>query len=177
MNYCEENDIYYIGEYHSYRICGEYNPNFSKVNGGYILDLKENKESGLNYYKRKIKEELEKWDLKNCDIITIVPSSKQNKVGEGLVSLVKSISEDYNIEYIQCLNRNRDVKKKANGGLRSRQLELDTIDAINIERIEGANILLFDDVTTTGTSLNSTREILYANGANKVVCIALGKTV
>lgn len=56
-------------------------------------------------------------------------------------------------------------------------MELDTIDAINIERIEGANILLFDDVTTTGTSLNATREILYENGANKVVCIALGKTV
>lgn len=179
MKCCKETGIYYIGEYHPYWLSGEKNPNFNKVNGGYILDLKENNKNGIRYFVNKIEEEFKKYsNIDEFNIITIVPSSKKNVISEGLKTLVNAIAENYDcMEYVQCLNRNRTVEKKANGGLRSKQLEIDTIDAINKKRINRANILLFDDVTTTGKSLIACKEILIKNGAKNVICIALGKTV
>lgn len=175
----EENNIYYFSDYEPYRINGEANEKFSKRTGGYLLDLKENKDCGVNYFKKIIINEFkEVTNLNEFDIITIVPRSEAGEFRDGMIRLAQSIENEFdNIKFVFCLNRRISVPKKANGGPRSLQLEKDTIEATNVEIFENKNILLFDDVTTTGTSLKSCTEILIENGANDVVCLALGKTV
>lgn len=177
--YKDDKNILFIGEYQPYRICGEKNPKFNKYTGGYILDLKDNKECGINYYTIKVTDEFKK--LKNidkADIITAVPSSTKNFIRDGMVTLLKNLSENFdNLTYLKCLNRKETICKKANGGLRSEDLEYKTIEVMNSKLFKDKVILLFDDVTTTGTSLLTCKKILKENGAKAVNCIALGKTV
>ena len=42
--------------------------------------------------------------------------------------------------------------------------------------IKNKNILVIDDITTTGTSLIACKTLLLRAGAKNVVCLALGKT-
>lgn len=175
----EENGIYYFTDYEPYKVHGERNLNFSKEKGGYLLDLKDDEDSGVNYFKEMVINKLKTIsNIKEIDIITIIPRSEEGKFREGMIRFAKSIENEFdNIEFIYCLNRTRTVPKKANGGPRSADLEKETIEAINVHEFRGKNILLFDDVTTTGTSLKSCKEILKENGAKGVACFALGKTV
>lgn len=43
----------------------------------------------------------------------------------------------------------------------------------NKENIKGKNIILLDDITTTGTTLKEARKILKRYGAKKIVCITI----
>lgn len=178
MKRCKKTGIYYLSEYQPYWLNGEKNPNFNKFNGGYILDLKNNEQIGINYYLKLVLQEFANCKVREYNIITVVPSSKQNVIGAGMESLAKGIANTYdNLQYIKCLNRNTSVPKKANGGIRNIENEYKTIDVVSQNEIIGKKIILMDDVTTTGTSLIATRNILLKNGASHVVCIALGKTV
>lgn len=42
--------------------------------------------------------------------------------------------------------------------------------------ISGKNVLVIDDITTTGCTLTACRNLLLKNGAKNVVCLAFGKT-
>ena len=62
-------------------------------------------------------------------------------------------------------------------GERTPQKDYDSFKLRNNFDIKGKNIIIFDDITTSGSSLVAARRFLKDNGANIVVCIALGKTV
>ncbi|RUR40474.1 ComF family protein [Clostridium perfringens] len=175
----EENGIYYFSDYEPYSINGARNTRFNKVTGGYLLDLKDNKDIGVNYFTNLVINELrEVENLDEFDIITIIPSSEAHMFRIGMMRLAQSIDDEFeNIEFVYCLERVETVEKKANGGIRSAELEQRTIHATEIEKFQDKKVLLFDDVTTTGTSLKSCEKILIDNGAKEVVCLALAKTV
>ena len=67
-------------------------------------------------------------------------------------------------------------KHGANYGERTVQKDIDSFKIGNTRNIQGQNIIIFDDITTSGCSLVAARQFLKARGAKKVVCIALGKT-
>ena len=68
-------------------------------------------------------------------------------------------------------------KHGANYGKRTVQKDIDSFKIGNARNIQGQNIIIFDDITTSGCSLVASRQFLMDRGAKKVVCIALGKTV
>jgi predicted amidophosphoribosyltransferase len=41
------------------------------------------------------------------------------------------------------------------------------------QNLTGKNIIIVDDVVTTGSTLNETKKVLRNAGARKVVCVAL----
>lgn len=43
----------------------------------------------------------------------------------------------------------------------------------NKKEIKGKNIILLDDVTTTGATLNEAKKILRQNGAKKIICLTI----
>jgi len=43
----------------------------------------------------------------------------------------------------------------------------------NSEKIKGRNIILLDDITTTGTTLKEASHVLRKNGAKKIICLTI----
>lgn len=65
----------------------------------------------------------------------------------------------------------------AAGGNRDRQVHMKSITTLKNMDMSGDIVLLMDDVTTTGNSLYTCREILLQNGARHVEMFALGKAI
>ena len=51
----------------------------------------------------------------------------------------------------------------------------DVYKIVNKEKIENKNIVLFDDIYTTGNTVNEISKILKQNGANKILILTIAK--
>ncbi len=73
--------------------------------------------------------------------------------------------------------RTSTVDKLATGGNRDMVVHYESIELKPDVHLSGDVILLVDDVTTTGNSLNVCREILMKNGASRVAMFAIGQVI
>lgn len=171
-----DGEIPHLGYYQRYRLAdGNVNPDFRKDKiSGLILDLKEGNERAINYFFSQIDPEIEKDDITIC----VVPShNKSNTNNSGIAELGRRLANADRIDGIDYLLRARDIDKLSRGGSREARIQYDSI-VINPEvSITEDVILLIDDVTTTGTSLEVCRDILIENGAKRVAMFAIGQTV
>lgn len=173
----DSNNIYYLQDYEPYRVQGEINPYFNKSTGGYLLDFKEGKLFAIERYFNLLKQELELISDEKF-YVTCVPSSRTGEVGDGLSELINLLCKEYSwINICGCLHRDYNINKLATGGERSKDIHKKSISLLNPERVKGRTILLIDDITTTGNSLITCRDILFENGVEGVLTIALGKTI
>lgn len=65
----------------------------------------------------------------------------------------------------------------AYGGSRDIRVQLDSIGVNPDMTIDGDVVLIVDDVTTSGASLEACKEILLERGAKRVAMLALGQSV
>jgi predicted amidophosphoribosyltransferase len=165
-------DIYYIDDYHAYRIFGMKNPSFNKFSG-LILDVKEEKPFAINYFYNILD------PLINSNIvICTVPPHDSTKETSGIISLASKLAQsNARIDGSRCLIRYKTIDKLSTGGHRDADVHLNSITLINSRLINRKEILLIDDVTTSGTSLETCKDILISNGAKNVAMLALGHTV
>ena len=63
------------------------------------------------------------------------------------------------------------------GGERNLQKEIRSLTVRNENIIKGQQVLLMDDITTTGTSLKAGKIVLKRAGAKIVALLAIGKTI
>jgi predicted amidophosphoribosyltransferase len=164
-------ELVYCGEYQPYRKHGEKNPNFNAYSG-MVLDLKANDAAAVESF-RKYLENLIAPDVP----IAIVPSHDPAKTTSGLRSVAAKLAASDRIDATACLVRTKKIEKLARGGDRSIAVHQKSIKVVNKELIKGKDVLLLDDVTTTGNSLEACRQLLLQAGAKRVQKLALGKTV
>ena len=167
-------EIVVYSNYHKYWLDKERkikNPLFD-VYSGKILDLKEGRETAIQYFFNLL-------DFEICEGVTIciVPSSNADNKNSGMSMLGERLAKNGRKNGVYYLNRQRTIEKLATGGDRSIDVHLQSINVITDMNIQGDIVLLMDDVTTTGNSLYSCREILIENGADKVEMFALGKAI
>lgn len=74
------------------------------------------------------------------------------------------------------LTRTSEIQKLSFGGNRDENIHYKSIELRKDEDIVGYDILLLDDVYTTGNSLNACKRILKDNGANNVYRFTFSKT-
>jgi predicted amidophosphoribosyltransferase len=110
-------------------------------------------------------------------VITVVPSHKHYTELSGVQELAKKLIENNRINGINCLIRFKDIQKQAHGGVRSIEQHLQTIKVQQPDLISGKEVLLMDDVVTTGCSLRACKQLLMEKGALRVKCVSLAKTV
>ena len=140
-----------------------------------IHDLKYNgkryKAKSLSVYLKKIIE-LNKLEY---DIITPVPlhPNRQKQRGYNQCSvLLKAMDSDYTNKYKEILIRTRDTKMQALIPAEERHTNL--LGAFEIkEDCKAKNIVLVDDIITTGATMKENCEILYNNGANNVIGLTI----
>lgn len=170
------NIILSLGDYHPFwknKGLGIPNPTFKY--DGYserILDIKRNMEDAVYFFY----DQLDKIICKKV-VICVVPSHDPNKKNSGIRTLAKMLAENGRVDATDCLVRYKRIEKLSDGGKRPIQVHTKSIKAQDIHLIKGKEILLLDDVTTTGNSLTACKRMLIDNGANKVKCLALAKTV
>ncbi|MBE5838869.1 phosphoribosyltransferase [Butyrivibrio sp.] len=167
-------EIVVYSNYHKYWLDRERqikNPLFD-VFSGKILDLKNGKESAINFFYNLIDSEICK-DVTIC----VVPSSNSEKTVTGMTMLAEKLAKNGRIDKVHFLVREKTIDKLATGGNRSRYVHIDSIGTIKGESVNGDIVLLMDDVTTTGNSLYACKEILLAHGAKTVEMFALGKAI
>lgn len=139
---------------------------------GKILDLKDGKDVGIDYCAALVQPELND----NIAIVT-VPSHDPAKTTSGLKSLAAILAKDGNrVDASSCLVRTKKINKLAGGGDRSKEVHQKSIVAANVELLKDRDVLLIDDVTKTGNSLEACRDILLKAGARSVEMATIGKT-
>jgi predicted amidophosphoribosyltransferase len=109
--------------------------------------------------------------------IAVVPSHNTTTSPSGIQELAQMLAANGRVDATSCLVRHKSISKQATGGARSVKRNLQTIRVENADLIVGKEVLLLDDVSTTGSSLEACKQLLLAAGASSVKCAVLGKTV
>ncbi|KXI26796.1 hypothetical protein [Paraglaciecola hydrolytica] len=174
--------IYKLCDYPPYRRFGEDNPDRNKDTYR-IMDLKNpssnNHQSAIKHFGTNFSAGLKKLvvNIKTDKIqVAIVPSSKKGKRSSGLEAILKMVEEVAIIYDPLFLVRDEDVPASHEGGNRSIEKH---INSISVKKIPDPNIpmLILDDVTTTGNSLEACEKILKKKGVTLIYKVAIGKTV
>jgi predicted amidophosphoribosyltransferase len=111
--------------------------------------------------------------------IAVVPSSEQGKLSTGTATIAKLLVKNQSFDdLVHALERTKTVRPKHKGGDRSTLRDRNSIKVRDgyTAMIKGKTVLLIDDVTTSGNSLNACGQFLIDAGARKVEKIAFAQT-
>jgi phosphoribosylpyrophosphate synthetase len=162
-------DIITLAFYHPRR--GGSNPDFDEQSMQ-ILSLKARNRQVIASYCR-IVDPLLGWDF----AIAVVPSRDSARIGSGIGDLAQLLAGPGRTDATSCLVRHTTIPKLACGGDRKLEVHLSSIRVDKAHLIRGREVLLLDDITTTGNSFRACRILLEQNGASLVKCLALAETV
>lgn len=162
--------ILYLDKYYPYR--HHTNPRFNSFSG-LILDVKEQKQNGIIHFTKKLQHILSSNDE---FVICVIPSHECGITPSGIRTIAKNLCCDSIINGTAVIKRIKEMPKKTLGGIRDLKSEIESLGIENKNIIKGKQVLLLDDVTTSGISLNAGKHILEKAGAKLVLMHALGLT-
>lgn len=165
---------YYIGEYHPYKRYGQYNPDFDEFSSR-ILKYKKGERSELFYFLALLTGILKE----NSNLaITCVPSHESGSFGPNHVIISMLCENRGYTNASSCLYRFKTVDKLATGGERSKSVHLSSIILQDTHLLKDRDVLLIDDVATSGNSLLACSEIIANSLEIRTLrCLVFGKTV
>ena len=119
--------------------------------------------------------------MKNFDLITFIPMSpkKQNIRGYNQSELLaKELGKRLGIKVIKTLEKEKNIKTQST--LNELEREKNAQNAFkkfdNID-LKNKNIILVDDILTTGATVKSASKILKENNCNKILVFTIAKTI
>lgn len=115
------------------------------------------------------------------DFIIPVPIHRNRLIKRGFNQseiIAKAFSKRLSLPvYASALKRIKDTKPQSKLSLSQRIKNVENIFTFNKKmNISGKNIIITDDIFTTGSTLNSLSKFLKENGAGYIMCITLSKT-
>ena len=141
--------------------------NFEKM----VLDVKERNSRAIRFFAELIDPMLGQGFS-----ICVVPSSDPSVKNNGISYVGRILAGNGRKDRVGILVRHSRIQKLSRGGDRSRKVHYDSIRVSGELSVEGEDVLLLDDISTSGNSLLACRDILIANGARSVEMLALGRT-
>ncbi len=117
--------------------------------------------------------------LHNFDFITPIPLSRQRIFQRGFNQseiIAKEISSLLDIPFVLCVYRHKNTVAQS---LLKRHDRIHNISNAFIgdkEKIAGKNIIIFDDIFTTGATINSCAKELKEKGANTIIGLSVATT-
>lgn len=118
--------------------------------------------------------------LKKYDIIIPVPIHKKRKAQRGynqtqlIASKISKYLEIKLCDDVLIKSKNTIAQSKLNKNKRKQNIK-GAFKILNSEKIQGKNILLFDDIYTTGSTVNECSKILTRAGAKGVGVLTIAK--
>lgn len=123
-------------------------------------------------FKKKIKISLKKIiETEKIHGIVIIPISKKRKLERGF-NQVQELLYDFD-EYIVETIRVKDTEHMYKiSNIKDREKNIKDVFFIK-EKLKDKNILIFDDIVTTGSTMNEMKKYLEEKGAKKVILFSL----
>ena len=151
---------------------------YSDISKSMILGFKyKNKTYMAKYISNIMKEKL---DLENIkfDYITFVPLHKKRMRKRGFnqsEKIAKELGKIIDIPILDCIYRKSNTNRLYNLNRIERKIELKNAFLVkeNINYANGKNILLIDDIFTTGSTVNEISKLLKLNNVNKIFVMTL----
>ena len=151
---------------------------YSDISKSMILGFKyKNKTYMAKYISNIMKEKL---DLENIkfDYITFVPLHKKRMRKRGFnqsEKIAKELEKMIDIPILDCIYRKSNTNRLYNLNRKERKIELKNAFLVkeNINYVNGKNILLIDDIFTTGSTVNEISKLLKLNNVNKIFVMTL----
>ncbi len=109
-------------------------------------------------------------------VICVMPTHAKGTAPSGIRTIAKRLCAPPIIDGTDVISRVFEIPKKAIGGSRDLQLEIESLTVRNETIVKDRQVLLLDDVTTTGTSLKAGKYQLERAGVALVALHALAKT-
>ena len=163
-------ETFNLGSYHPWR--DGHNPNFDKFSR-LILDVKNHRIKGIDYFTNRLRSILSGAEEY---VICVIPTHAVGTAPSGIRTIAKQLCSHPVIDGTEVISRVFETPKKTVGGSRDRQLEIKSLAVMNESVVRGRQVLLLDDVTTTGTSLKAGKYLIEQAGAEIVVLLALART-
>lgn len=118
--------------------------------------------------------------IKNYDIIIPVPISKKRLKERGYNQselIASKIAKELEMEYAKnVLIKEKDTKPQSTLNKEERKQNVyNAYKAVNEEKIKDKKILLFDDIYTTGCTVNECSKILKHAGASQIAVLTIAK--
>lgn len=151
---------------------------YSDISKSMILGFKyKNKTYMAKYISNIMKEKL---DLENIkfDYITFVPLHKKRMRKRGFnqsEKIAKELGKMIDIPILDCIYRKSNTNRLYNLNRKERKIELKNAFLVkeNINYANDKNILLIDDIFTTGSTVNEISKLLKLNNVNKIFVMTL----
>jgi len=114
---------------------------------------------------------------KKFDIIVPVPPSSQRAV-QPVIVLAEGIGNALNIPVVSCITATRPTTQLKNlTDADERKKHIEGLYAVDRKQTRGRNILLFDDLFRSGTTMNAITDLLLTEGgAASVRALTITKT-
>lgn len=154
---------------------------YSDVSSNIVKGLKY---GGRKYYAKHIAKLMtqDKTVFENIDVITFVPMGKRGIKKRGFnqaEEIANEISKITNIKVLKLLSKSVEHKNQAGLSQKERLENLKNsfeVFAENESEIKGKNILIVDDVFTTGTTLSECAKVLKTKKPKRVCGLTFAKT-
>ncbi len=116
----------------------------------------------------------------NADCMTFVPMTEKAEKKRGYNQskvLCKLVSEKTGVPVLDCIKKTTDTKRQATLGRKERLKNLENAFKVyNKKQVKDKNIVIVDDVTTTGSTAEVIAERLKKAGAKRVFLISVAST-
>lgn len=147
----------------------------------YILKYKFNNEAYLyEFFSFEILKNKKIYELlKTYDIIIPVPMDKVKKLRRGYNQtqlITKIISNKTGIIEEECIKKVKQTKTQSLLKFEQRKENIKNAYSIyNIEKVKNKKVILFDDIFTTGSTVNEISKILKNSGVKEILVLVLAK--
>ncbi len=113
-------------------------------------------------------------------VVVSIPlhSRRERQRGFNQAKLIAEIvARRFNLALVDALKRVKDTKSQAK--MKETEKRIENVSGCftikNPEMIQGKNIILIDDVFTSGATMNEAVRILKANGAKRIIALVIAK--
>ena len=118
----------------------------------------------------------------SCDSITWVPLSRRRLRRRGYDQaelLAKLIAKHLGQSPVRLLKKQRDTPPQSKtGSVEKRRANIaGAYDCLRPELVQGKQVLLVDDIVTTGATLSEAARVLKKAGAKEVICATLARSL
>ena len=148
-----------------------------------ILDFKRGDREALKQFTLEMQFAMESEFAENLDIlkntvICVIPSHEAGKYGDNLLRMASHLAKFYSMkDGSRMVERTLTHEKLATGGTRNVIHQMETMRLRFDYEIAGKNIIILDDIATTGNSMEAVRRLFRPYKVGIIYAIAIGKTI
>jgi predicted amidophosphoribosyltransferase len=138
-----------------------------------LIQLKHGADDAVEYFADWVKEV-----VPAGAVIVPVPSARAGREDYGLAMLAARVAREVGVvDGTDCLFRFESIPKLTGGGARCERIHFDSIEVRHAEKFVGRQVVLLDDVVTTGATIRACKFLLLNEGAAAVKTVVLARAV